>query len=446
MKVLRRSLKPVAQTAQDEEVGTQMTYSDFDTKRLFSNLDSTLAHQRGSVAGASILVAGTTIGAGILAVPYTTQDAGFVPSSAAILGTYVFSIVTGLLLAEANINLMCELGKGGVSITSIAQATLGRTGARLSSSAYLLLHYSLLVAYTAKSGEICDSLRPLLLGGPAAGDTSSLIWSVPFCGTLAAGCYFLKPRQLDRANGVLLAAVLLSFMGLLWQTAALVNPANLVHSDWTAVPKTLPVLSLAFVYQNVVPIICSSLEGDLKRVRQSIIFGLSIPLVMFVAWNGAILGSLNVPLSGAKSDPLEMLTQQSPSVGILIQIFSLLAIATSYIGFVLGLADFLSDLLKLPSGQQNSMPFVLTVVPPFVLAAMFPDLFFKALDLAGTYGVLSLFGLLPAAAVWSRRSSNQFSAFRAVPGGKFTLLATGGIAGGIIANQLLNAVFTVLSH
>lgn len=65
---------------------------------------------------------------------------------------------------------------------------------------------------TAKCGEICDSLRPLLLGGPAAGDTSSLIWSVPFCGTLAAGCYFLKPRQLDRANGVLLAAVLLSFM------------------------------------------------------------------------------------------------------------------------------------------------------------------------------------------------------------------------------------------
>lgn len=58
MKVLRRSLKPLAQAAQDEEVGTQMPYSDIDTKRLFSNLDSTLAHQRGSVAGASILVAG----------------------------------------------------------------------------------------------------------------------------------------------------------------------------------------------------------------------------------------------------------------------------------------------------------------------------------------------------------------------------------------------------
>lgn len=56
-------------------------------------------------------IAGTTIGAGILALPYTTQGAGFVPSSTAIFGTYVFSVVTGLLLAEANINLMCELGQ-----------------------------------------------------------------------------------------------------------------------------------------------------------------------------------------------------------------------------------------------------------------------------------------------------------------------------------------------
>ncbi|KAK9908807.1 hypothetical protein WJX75_003150 [Coccomyxa subellipsoidea] len=333
-----------------------MSYKD--TQRLFSSLDSSLTHQKGSVTGASILVAGTTIGAGILALPYTTQDAGFVPSSAAILGTYAFSIVTGLLLAEANINLMCELGQGGVSITSIAQATLGRTGARLSSAAYLLLHYSLLVAYTAKSGEICSGL----LGGSA--DSSTIFWSVPFCGTLAAGCYFLKPQDLDRGNGILLAAVVLSFMGLVWLTSAQINPANLAHSEWTAVPGTLPVLSLAFVYQNVVPIICSRLEGDID---------------------------------------------------------------------------------KLPSGQQNRLPFALTVVPPFGLAALFPDLFFKALDLAGTYGVLSLFGVLPAAAVWSQRSADnqQFSAFRAVPGGNLTLLATGAIAGGIIVNQLFNAVLSI---
>ena len=34
----------------------------------------------------------------------------------------------------------------------------------------------------------------------------------------------------------------------------------LSRANWAAVPATLPVLSLAFVYQNVVPVIASNLE------------------------------------------------------------------------------------------------------------------------------------------------------------------------------------------
>ena len=47
---------------------------------------------------------------------------------------------------------------------------------------------------------------------------------------------------------------------LLWSTAGSVRVDNLVHSDWLAVPQTLGVLSLAFVFQNVVPVVCSRLE------------------------------------------------------------------------------------------------------------------------------------------------------------------------------------------
>jgi hypothetical protein len=32
------------------------------------------------------------------------------------------------------------------------------------------------------------------------------------------------------------------------------------------------------------------------------------------------------------------------------------------------------------------VPYALTVGPPLVLALSFPDLFFRALDVAGTYG------------------------------------------------------------
>ena len=52
----------------------------------------------------------------------------------------------------------------------------------------------------------------------------------------------------------------IDLQGLLGLTSGQINTANLTHSNWKAVPATLPVLSLAFVYQNVVPIICSRLE------------------------------------------------------------------------------------------------------------------------------------------------------------------------------------------
>jgi len=42
--------------------------------------------------------------------------------------------------------------------------------------------------------------------------------------------------------------------------------------------------------------------------------------------------------------------------------------------------------LKLPSGQNKPLPYILTVVPPLILSLLDPEIFFKALDFAGTYG------------------------------------------------------------
>jgi tyrosine-specific transport protein len=47
-----------------------------------------------------------------------------------------------------------------------------------------------------------------------------------------------------------------------------------------------------------------------------------------------------------------------------VQGFSFLAIATSYIGFILGLTDFLADALALPTGRQAPLPYLLTLLPP----------------------------------------------------------------------------------
>ncbi|MCO5573123.1 hypothetical protein L7F22_026888 [Adiantum nelumboides] len=218
---------------------------------------------------------------------------------------------------------------------------------------------------------------------------------------------------------------------------------SLLKANFGAVPQSIPIIGLSLVYQNVVPVVCTSLEGDLKRIRSAIVWGTTIPLIMFLVWDAVILGSLaGVPHS---EDPLVALRSANGIIGPIIEVFSLLAIATSYIGFVLGLADFLADLLKLPSGRGNQpIPYLLSVFPPLVFSLSNPDIFFKALDFAGTYGVLTLFGILPAAMAWSERYGNdcipsQFMPI--VPGGRVSLGIIIAGAGYIITSDIISSIF-----
>ena len=44
------------------------------------------------------------------------------------------------------------------------------------------------------------------------------------------------------------------------------------------------------------------------------------------------------------------------------------------------------SVLNLPTGQNRPLPYILTLVPPLILSLLDPEIFFKALDFAGTYG------------------------------------------------------------
>jgi hypothetical protein len=86
-------------------------------ERLFSNLnEATLEHEPGSLSSAVLLIAGTTVGAGILAIPSVTQESGFLASAVTCVTCWIYMVGTGLLVAEVNVNTMCELGSGGVSL------------------------------------------------------------------------------------------------------------------------------------------------------------------------------------------------------------------------------------------------------------------------------------------------------------------------------------------
>ena len=59
---------------------------------------------------------------------------------------------------------------------------------------------------------------------------------------------------------MLTAAEYASMQGLLSTAAPGVDTQALLKADLSAVPKTLPVLSLAFVFHNIIPVISTDLE------------------------------------------------------------------------------------------------------------------------------------------------------------------------------------------
>ncbi|KAF0907398.1 hypothetical protein E2562_015889 [Oryza meyeriana var. granulata] len=323
-------------------------------------------------------------------------------------------VVTGLLVAEVNVNTMCELGSGGVSLVSMAMRTLGTFGVRTACISYLFIHYALLVAYVARSSEIITNS----LGVPLW--ESATLFSLAFGGL----CYFGSQRVIGAVNGFLVFSILASFMALVVVASGNLHWSSLLEANFAAAPQSIPIIALSFVYQNVVPVLCTNLEGDLSKVRKAIVVGTAIPLALFLIWDAVILGTIpGLAGDGTIVDPLEQLRSSNGTVGPIVEAFSFLAIGTSYIGFVLGLSDFIADLLKLPSGQNKPLPYLVTLVPPLVLSLLDPEIFFKALDFAGTYGVLVLFGVFPAAMSWSERYLDDLEAPvpPIVPGGKFTL-------------------------
>ncbi|KAG8483605.1 hypothetical protein CXB51_022430 [Gossypium anomalum] len=417
---------------------------EYEFERLFSNLNqATLKREPGSLSSAIFLVAGTTVGAGILAIPAVTQDSGFLASAVACILCWVFMVATGLLIAEVNVNTMCELGSGGVSLLVIHIYTLCPSCC-LSGSFFRYFDklswpsLVLMTAFDLQMGECNIVLFGLWW--------HLLLWKNEQIKINLDLCFNCSQRFVGAVNGVLVFGIIASFTALVAVASGGLEWDALLKANFEAVPMSIPIIALSFVYQNVVPVLCTNLEGNMSKVRTAIVVGTAIPLGLFLVWDAVILGSISSLGTGSDQmvDPLQQLrASNSGVVGPIIEVFSLLAIATSYIGFVLGLSDFLADLLKLPAGENRPQPYLLTLIPPLGLALLDPEIFFKALDFAGTYGVLVLFGILPAAMSWSDRYSTPSTSVKLpelVPGGRLTLTLVMLCSGGVIVTEILESL------
>lgn len=99
----------------------------------------------------------------------------------------------------------------------------------------------------------------------------------------------------------------------------------------------------------------------------------------------------------------------------------------------------------MPTTKRAPLPYGLTLIPPLILALSFPGIFFNALEFAGVFGVLILFGILPPAMTWESRYSATRSEVPSLvspilPGGRITLILLMGAAGSVIGSDIVGRI------
>lgn len=372
----------------------------------------------GSLTGGILLVAGTAIGGGMLALPVQTALGGFIPSLAIYVICWLFMASTGLLFLEVSLWL-----PEGANIISMATATLGRFGKVYAWILYLFLFYCLTVAYLVGGGNLLSDLSASYLsasGGP-------ILFALLFAPPVIIGTRFLSP-----INGFLVVA-----MGLLYCTFLViafphVNWELLTRKCWSLSLISLPVAFAAFAYQGIIPTLVSYLGRDARRIRLSILVGSTLPFLAYAIWEGLILGIIPVEGPGGLAEafargenavyPLHRFID-SPFLIAVSQLFAFLALLTSFFGVTLGLMDFLADGTGLPNRGWNKGLLALFVFgPPLLIAMAYPHIFLMALDAAGGFGCALLLGLLPVTMAWVGRYRQGQKGEHQLGGGKPLLL------------------------
>ncbi|KAJ6432851.1 hypothetical protein OIU84_019976 [Salix udensis] len=420
--------------------------------------------KKGTIAGAVALIIGTSIGSGILALPQKASPAGVIPSSICMIVCWGFLLVEALLLVEINVGLRRMRGKNEdeselevISIRTMAQETLGDWGGTLATITYVFLGYTSMIAYSSKSGEILFHLVNL----PES--VSSCLFTTIFTMLISVG----GTRATDQVNQWLTASMIGLLLAIEVIAVAFGGWSGLEGSgDWGKVPATIPVMIFALVYHDLAPVLCAYLGGDLKRLRASVLLGSIVPLLALLVWDAIALG-LSAQ-AGQVVDPVELLMSERWSgVSYLVEVFSLLAVATSLIGTLLGFLEFFqgaaeelikgfetytniteqnAKILQEPIGMggwwaRNKISFTamaMAVAPTLVVSTIVPDAFSAATDIAGGYCMTMLYGVLPPAMAWAmynreREDTSQNELSRVRP----ALLGVGIFAGGIVVEQIL---------
>ncbi|MDN3505991.1 MAG: aromatic amino acid transport family protein [Simkaniaceae bacterium] len=338
---------------------------------------------------ASFLVAGTSIGAGMLGLPVETSGGGFFPAIVFLLVNWIVLTGTALLFVE-----VLDKNRKNTNFISLSEKLLGKEFKIITFIVYVTLFASLTLAYVKGGGvfisDIFDKI-PVSLG--------CLIFLLIFSPLIILGS-----KYLGIGNSVLTTIMIIFFIVLISYGITSINTEFLTHINWKFASLSIPMFITSFGFHSILPSLHSYL-GNKKSLKCAVIIGTTITFSIYLVWELVVLGT--IPLNGEHSLSAALLADQtaisplkyhlnSPLLSVSAQIFYFTALTTSFLGIGLGLIDFLLDSFSISQKILNRLFLgILIYLPAIWIAQTNLRIFYISIKYGGGFACFYLLILLP---------------------------------------------------
>jgi len=313
------------------------------------------------------VLVGTTIGAGIYALPYAVVKVGFIPGLIYLISIGLLVLLINLIYGEVILRT-----PGDHQLTGYGQIYFGKLGKFLASSAMFIGIYGAMFAYLMKVGDF------IFL---ASNQPHQLLFSLIFY-FLAATIIFFGLKTLSKAE-VVLEVLVLSFIFFL----ALVSLPHLQSVNYRFTINTLSsidnilspygVILFAFLGFSAIPEMREILKNQPDKLRKSIAIGTVIPIVIYLLFSAVIIG-----ICGGKTaeDAIASLTLFMPNwIARLGAFLGILTMSSSF----LALGFVLTEVWHRDFRFAKNEAILLALIPPLILFLSGLSNFIKILEYTG---------------------------------------------------------------
>ncbi|MDX2164755.1 MAG: aromatic amino acid transport family protein [Gammaproteobacteria bacterium] len=384
------------------------------------------------LAGCILMLLGTAVGAGMLALPLATASGNWQMTLIMMIGSWL--IMTAGAFALLEVNLWFPAGSNFIRMVG---STIGKSAKWVTWIAYLLLFYSLLCAYLSGTSDILHGLVSSL---PRSAATFLALF-------VLGGVVIRGVSSVDIVNRGLMSIKLIAYLILIAAVFPHISLENISGGTYFYKTSALMVIVTSFGFGSIIPTLRDYLKSDVKQLTWVLLIGSILPMVIYLLWIGATQGLLSrseLTQMAVSSQPNSMLMHgisallDNPILGSITKLFISICAVTSFLNVSIGLVDFIADGFQTEKkGLEGIKIYVFAFLPPLIIVLLAPGIFIKALSYAGFCCVFLLI-FLPMVMLYVGRYRQHQSGQKLLPNSKALILSCAVIAVLLMILQWVN--------